>query len=90
MTRECHVRICGGLGGKFPGATRRRSLRLDAGEAATPDSLLGDDPKPTPHLIQPGGVGGGVVHVEAGPLRQPGTDLPLRGSPRARACLWVQ
>ena len=24
MTRECHVRICGGLGGKFPGATRRR------------------------------------------------------------------
>jgi hypothetical protein len=22
MTRECHVRICGGLGGKFPGATR--------------------------------------------------------------------
>ncbi len=23
MTRECHVRICGGLGGKFPGATRR-------------------------------------------------------------------
>jgi hypothetical protein len=26
MTRECHVRICGGLGGKFPGATRRRRL----------------------------------------------------------------
>lgn len=24
MTRECHVRICGGLGGKFPGATRQR------------------------------------------------------------------
>jgi hypothetical protein len=24
MTRECHVRICGGLGGKFPGATRHR------------------------------------------------------------------
>jgi integrase len=23
MTRECHVRICGGLGGQFPGATRR-------------------------------------------------------------------
>jgi hypothetical protein len=22
MTRECYVRICGGLGGKFPGATR--------------------------------------------------------------------
>ena len=21
MTRECHVRICGGLGGKFPGAS---------------------------------------------------------------------
>ena len=23
MTRECHVRICGGLGGKLPGATRQ-------------------------------------------------------------------
>jgi hypothetical protein len=28
MKRECQVRICGSLGGKFPGATRRRSLRL--------------------------------------------------------------
>ena len=27
MTRECHVRICGGLGGKFPGATRRVMLK---------------------------------------------------------------
>ena len=24
MTRECHVRICGGLGGQFPGATRQQ------------------------------------------------------------------
>jgi hypothetical protein len=30
MTRECHVRICGGLGGKFPGATRRRLLAAQA------------------------------------------------------------
>ena len=28
MTRECHVRICGGLGGQFPGATRRELLTL--------------------------------------------------------------
>jgi hypothetical protein len=27
MTRECHVRICGGLGGKFPGATRHPGVQ---------------------------------------------------------------
>ena len=27
MTRECHVRICGGLWGQFPGATRQLSDR---------------------------------------------------------------
>ena len=27
MTRECHVRICGGLGGKFPGATRHPRVK---------------------------------------------------------------
>jgi hypothetical protein len=39
MTRECHVRICGGLGGKFPGATRRRSLRLEAGDELRPEGF---------------------------------------------------
>lgn len=42
---------------------------LDAGEAAAPDRTLRDDPKPALHLIQPGGIGGRVVHVKAGPLR---------------------
>ena len=73
MTRECHVRICGGLGGKFPGATRRRSLRLEAREAALPDGSLADQSKPALHLIGPGGVGGRGVDVGVGgALRQPG------------------
>ena len=50
---------------------------LDAGEAAPSDRALGDDPKPALDLVQPGGVGGGVVHVEAGPLGQPGPDLGM-------------
>src|SRR5215472_8019656 len=33
MTRECHVRICEGLGAKFPGATRRQ---YPFGPAASP------------------------------------------------------
>jgi len=36
---------------------------------------LRDDPKPALHLIEPGGIGGRVVHVEARSLRQPGLDL---------------
>lgn len=34
-----------------------------------------DDPKPAFHLIEPGGVGGRVMDVEAGALRQPDTHL---------------
>ena len=44
MTRECHVRICGSLGGKFPGATRRRVVlvsSLCAGRWAHPLNLFG-------------------------------------------------
>jgi hypothetical protein len=33
MTRECHVRICGSLGGKFAGATRRPAGLHDGGGA---------------------------------------------------------
>jgi hypothetical protein len=48
---------------------------LDAGEAPPPDRPLGDEPEPSLHLVEPGGVGGGVVNVEARPLGQPGTNL---------------
>ena len=48
---------------------------FDPGEAAAPDRPLRDDPKPALHLIQPGGIGRRVVHVEARALRQPGLDL---------------
>lgn len=41
---------------------------FDAGEAASPDCALRDDPKPALHLIEPGGVGGHVVDVEARPV----------------------
>ena len=44
------------------------------GVAASADRLLGDDPKPALPLIEPGGVGG-LVHVEAASLCQPGPDL---------------
>lgn len=50
---------------------------LGAGEAASSDRPLSDDPKPALDLVQPRGVGGGVVHVEAGPLSQPGPDLGM-------------
>ena len=48
---------------------------FDAGDAAALDRPLGDDTKPAPHLVHPGGVGGCVVHVEAGPLCLPGFHL---------------
>jgi hypothetical protein len=48
---------------------------FDAGEAAAPDGPLRDDPKPPLQLVQPGGIGGCVVHVETRPLGQPGPDL---------------
>jgi len=36
-----------------------------AAERAAPDGLLGDDVEPDLHLVEPGGIGRGVVHVEA-------------------------
>ena len=48
---------------------------FDAREGAATNGFLRDDPKPALHLVQPGGVGGRVVDVEAGPLGQPGTNL---------------
>ena len=50
---------------------------LDAREAAAPDRSLSDDPKPSLHLIEPGGVSGRVVDVEPWPLRQPGADFGM-------------
>ena len=44
---------------------------FDAPEATSANRLLGDEPEPTLDLIEPGGVGGSVVDVEAGPLCQP-------------------
>jgi len=35
MNREIHVRICGGLGVRFPGATRQDSLRHGEHETVT-------------------------------------------------------
>src|ERR1700680_1716296 len=32
MNREIHVRICGGLGGRFPGATRQDAKRRGSAE----------------------------------------------------------
>jgi len=48
---------------------------LDAGDVAAADRPLRDDSKPTLHLVKPGGVGGGVVDRETGPLGQPGADF---------------
>ena len=39
-----------------------------AAEAAAPDGLLGDQSEPALHLIEPRGIGRGVVDVEARPL----------------------
>jgi hypothetical protein len=39
MTRECHVRICGGLGGKFPGATLRPGGRRVAAAKSSQKTL---------------------------------------------------
>jgi hypothetical protein len=50
---------------------------FDAGEAAATDGTLRDDCEPALHLIQPGSVGGRVMHVETRPLRQPGLDLGI-------------
>jgi hypothetical protein len=45
---------------------------LDAREAASLDRSLGDDPKPAPHLVKPGGNGRCVVDMKPWPLSQPG------------------
>ena len=44
---------------------------FDAPEAPSANRLLCDESEPTFDLIEPGGVGGSVVDVEAGPLCQP-------------------
>ena len=43
---------------------------FDAPETPSANRLLSDESKPTLHLIEPGRVGGSVVDLEAGPLRQ--------------------
>lgn len=50
---------------------------LDAGERAATDGLLGDDAKPALDLVDPRGVGRGVVHMEARSPREPGLDLGM-------------
>ena len=50
---------------QFPGALERPPA----------DGPLGDDPEPALHLVQPGGIGGGVMDVEPGMAGQPGADL---------------
>ena len=42
---------------------------VDASERAPANGALGDESKPAFHLIDPGGIGGCVVHVIAEPLR---------------------
>jgi hypothetical protein len=59
---------------------------FDAGEAASPERSVRDDPEPgaPPGMasgrlrLQPGGAGAGRVHMEAGPLSQPGPELGVR------------
>lgn len=41
---------------------------FDAGKAASADRPLGDDPKPALYSVEPGGVRGHVMDVEAGAL----------------------
>lgn len=48
---------------------------LDVGERAAADGFLGNDSKPTLDLIEPRGIGRGVVDMEPGPPGQPGLDL---------------
>ncbi len=49
-------------------------------ERAAPNSLLGDEPKPALHLIEPTRVSGSVVELIARVTGEPGLTL---------ACLWV-
>jgi len=50
---------------------------FDAPETPSADRLLGDEAEPSFHLIEPGRVGGSVVDLEAGPLRQPESYLGM-------------
>src|SRR6266568_3594619 len=42
---------------------------VDTGERTTANGMLGDQSEPALHLVEPRGIGGGVVQVIAGPLR---------------------
>ena len=48
-----------------------------AAERAAPDRLLGDEREPALDLIEPAGVGGGVVDVVARMAGEPGFDLRM-------------
>jgi len=50
---------------------------FDAPEAPSANRLLCDESGPTFDLIEPGGVGRGVVDLEAGPLCQPEAHLGM-------------
>src|ERR1700682_6844292 len=49
----------------------------DAAERSAPDCLLSDEAEPALHLIEPTGVGRGVMDVVARPARQPGLNLGM-------------
>ena len=49
----------------------------NAGERTTADGALGNEPEPAFDLVEPGGIRGDVVHVIAGPLRQPSAHLGM-------------
>ena len=50
---------------------------FDASETSAADGLLGDMTEPTFDLVEPGRIGGCVVHVEARPLREPQPHLGM-------------
>jgi len=49
----------------------------NAGERTPTNGALSDEAEPSLHLVEPGRVGGDVVHVIARPLRQPGAHLGM-------------
>jgi hypothetical protein len=65
-----------GLGGVVvfdDGHDLRRQLRLGAPDAVV-DRPVGENPEPDLDLVEPGGVGGCEVEVEAAPALGPGED----------------
>ena len=50
---------------------------LHAPKRAPANGLLGDLPKPEFHLIEPGSIRRGIVHLVARALRQPGPDFRM-------------